>query len=205
MVIAAAAIVAATAGPGVVEYLESARHLKARGDVSVIVSVLWRLMNDVGRLKGRDGTHPSLLVSGGDPPEPYEGGDREWTWPVDGRIVQELSHHLVDNTAGYPMGAGKTRRWRGPYLEGLTTDPWGTRYAVNTACLNVPGTEFVTILVSAGPNHLVETPFRSAVLAANHGDDLVALVSTGKFDAPSSPRGLPESDRLCSGTPERRP
>ena len=203
VVIMAAAIVAATAGPGIVEYLDSARALKARGDVSVIVTSLRQLMYDVGELKGRDGALPSLLVSSGDPPELYKGGDPEWILPVDGRIVQELSHHLVDNTAGYPMGSGKARRWRGPYIEGLTTDPWGTRYSINVGCLNVPATDFVTVLVSAGPNHVIETKFRSAVVADTHGDDLVALVSTGKFEVQPSPGG--PTDSLCSESPARRP
>ena len=63
------------------------------------------------------------------------------------------------------------------YLERLSEDPWGCRYAINTGLLG-NGTGLVTLALSAGPNCIVETPFRMTGLSIP-GDDLVGLLSSG--------------------------
>lgn len=182
VVITAVAIVAGTAGSHIGEYLNVARTIKARGDVHALVTSVTYFLSDVGRLQGANGgPPPSLLVSDGDIPEP--GGDeaRPWTLPMDGRLVQDLYAHMVENTVGY-------RRWRGPYLEGLGADPWGARYGINVGCVAATGTDYVTIVASAGPDGVVNAAFRSKVLTARQSDDLTGIVATGK-DGDAAPRG----------------
>ncbi len=209
IVIAAAAIVAATAPGRISEYVDVARMVKAQGDVRVLAMSVIRLVSDVGRLKGANGALPSLVVSAGDIPEPGTDEARPWALPVDDRLVQELNAHIVDNTVGYPMGRSEGARWRGPYVDGLGADPWGSRYAINVGCLTTAGIGYVTLVISPGPDKVVATPFRSMVMSSTkYGDDVVALVSGGKDrDAVSagrttaSPPGAPVSPmtNLCSG------
>lgn len=209
VVITALAIVAGTAGSHVGEYLNVARTIKARGDVRALVTSVAYFLNDVGgRLQGANGgPPPSLLVSDGDIPEP--GGDegQPWTLPADGRRVQDLYAHMVDNTVGY-------RRWRGPYVEGLGSDPWGARYGINVGCLTATGTGYVTIVMSPGPDGVVDAAFRAKGLPSRQSDDLIGLVSTGK-DGGAPPAGeatgrtpgvptTPVSANLCTGAGQPR-
>lgn len=208
VVITAVAIVAGTAGTHVGEYLNVARTVKARGDVRALVTSVAYFLSDVGRLQGANGgPPPSLLISDGDIPEPGAEEGQPWTLPSDGRLVQDLYAHMVDNTVGY-------RRWRGPYVEGLGSDPWGARYGINVGCLTAAGTGYVTIVMSPGPDGVVDAAFRSRVLPARQSDDLIGLVSTGK-DGGAAPAGdatgrtagvptSPVSANLCTGAGQPR-
>lgn len=202
VVITAVAIVAGTAGSHIGEYLNTARTIKARGDVRALVTSVTYFLSDVGRLQGANGgPPPSLLVSDGDIPEPGDDDTQPWVLPVDGRRVQDLYAHMVENTVGY-------RRWRGPYLEGLGADPWGARYGINVGCLTAAGTDYVTIVTSAGPDGVVNAAFRSKVLTARQSDDLIGMVSTGKdgatapaADAAGRTPGAPSNLCIGSGRP----
>jgi hypothetical protein len=166
----ALSLLTATAAPNIQEYLEMARETKARGDVRVLVVSLTRMLNDVGSIAARAG-RATLLVGPGRAPEAVSTDLLHWS-ASDPPPVQALADHLLTNDAGYPDG-----RWRGPYFEGLSPDPWGCRYAANTGMLgNRDG--LMTIVVSAGPNCIVETPFRMTRLVPA-GDDVVGIVSTG--------------------------
>lgn len=192
VVITAMAVVAGTAGSHMSEYLNVARTIKVRGDESVIVSSVLYFLNDVGRLQGANGgPPPSLLVSDGDAPEPGRDEAQPWALPVDGRLVQDLYAHMVENTVGY-------RRWRGPYLSGLGSDPWGSRYGINVGCLTAAGTGYVTIVMSPGPDGRVDAAFRSRVLLARQSDDQIGLVSTGK-DGGAAPAGGPTDSPDLTG------
>ena len=205
VVIAAIAIVAATAGSHIGAYLNVARTIKAKGDVRALVSSVTALVQDVGTLRGLNGgPPPSLLVGDGDIPQVAGEREEPWALPVDGRQVHDLYSHLVDNSVGYP-------RWRGPYLEGLESDPWGGRYAVNVGCLMAQGTEYVTIAISPGPDGVLDPAFKSKTLPRIQTDDVIGLVSTGKHGAPEpadESRARPEpaqgarvSSNLCAGQP----
>lgn len=196
VVIAAVAIVAATAGSQIGEYLDVARTTKAKGDVRAIVAAVTYFLSDVGRLQSVKGAPPpSLLISDGDIPEPAGDEQQPWTLPADGRVVQDLYAHMVENTVEY-------RRWRGPYLEGLTSDPWGARYAINVGCLTAAGTEFVTIVMSPGPDGVVDAAFRSKGLPPRQSDDLIGMVSTGKNGDAAPTR---EATDRAAGAPITQP
>ena len=209
VVISAAAIVAATAPGRISEYVDIARMVKARGDVRVLAMSVIRLVHDVGRVTGANGAPPSLVVSEGSVPEPGTDEARPWALPVDERLVQELTAHLVDNRAGYQRGRSAGAHWRGPYVDGLGADPWGSRYAVNVGCLTAGGIGYATVVVSPGPDKVVTTPFRSPVIATTqNGDDVIALVSGGADADALSAAGATASSsgalvgptaNLCSG------
>lgn len=69
--------------------------------------------------------------------------------------------------------------WRGPYLDGVRPDPWGNRYMANVLWLAMPefadGSGFMRaiIVLSAGPDEEVDTPFGS-IGGFFHGDDDIA-------------------------------
>ena len=74
--------------------------------------------------------------------------------------------------------------WRGPYLGGpIGPDPWGNRYAVNVRYLD-PGANVAgplagytadVIVLSAGPNGVVETPFEVEGNTPG-GDDIIYIL-----------------------------
>lgn len=177
----ALSILSATAAPNIQEYVDTARLTKARGDVQVLVVSMVRLMVDVGGLAGRPGgagaRAPEVLVGPGDVPDATTPETARWSDPLDQARVGEMTGHLVENTVGYPVGGGAARRWRGPYVMGLSADPWGLRYGMNIGFLN-NREGYVTLVLSAGPNGLVETPFQMTG-GRPYGDDIVGLVRSG--------------------------
>lgn len=179
VVLAAVSIVAATAGGHIGEFLGTARTIKAKGDVRALATSTIQFLNDVGRVKTTGGgAPPSLLVSDGDIPEIADAAAEPWVQPLDGRLVQDLYAHMVENTAGYPMSVAEGGRWRGPYVEGLGTDPWGSRYSINIGCLSVPGGGAMTLVLSPGPDRVIDTAFRSQTLLNRNTDDVVAILAT---------------------------
>jgi hypothetical protein len=92
-------------------------------------------------------------------------------------------------------GVGAFFGWRGPYFNKLNSDPWGTRYSVNTFGLhggNEGGTDnvFMTavICISFGPNKTTDTeanmPGALTQIPAGPGpaymiggDDIAAILS----------------------------
>jgi hypothetical protein len=158
------------------EYLDTAHALKAVGDARVIALSIIRLRLDVGQIGGHQRVRPTLLVSDGNLPEAGEPSTFGWVAPLDNGATQTLTAHLVDNQAGYGTEAvaGGSLRWKGPYLDGLGADPWGSRYAVNVGSFVRRSGQTVVVL-SPGPNKIIETPFEFVGLP-QAGDDVVGLV-----------------------------
>lgn len=174
-IIAATSILSATATPQIHQYLESARGVKAAGDTRVIAISLLRLTSDVGRVRLSGAVAPTLLVTDGEIPQTPSPATRSWALPLDGRTVQPLASHLIDNAANYP---NEPPRWRGPYMTGLSADPWGKRYAVNVGLMD-GNTGAVVFVLSPGPNGIVETPFEAVGLKTG-GDDVVGVIGRGQ-------------------------
>lgn len=171
VVVATMSVLTATAAPNLQEYLETARMTKATGDVRVIAMSLFRLTSHVGHPR-RGADRADLLVSEGEIPTAAAVNVRPWTLPVDHKGVQNLADHLVDNAAAY------TSRWRGPYMERLSPDPWGARYAANVGYLMIPGGHAV-LVISAGPNGILETPIAATGLRVG-GDDVAGVLGRGR-------------------------
>jgi hypothetical protein len=175
-VIGAVSVLTATAAPHLQEYIDIAHQTKALGDVKVIAVSILRLWNDVGRIGGTQRVRPALLVTDGTLPQDSGPSTLRWTAPLDEGGTQSLAAHLLDNAAGYPVDGRYPRRWRGPYQDGLSADPWGSRYAINVGGFEGPAGQTIVVL-SAGPNRIVETPFMMTGLHTG-GDDVAALVAS---------------------------
>lgn len=76
--------------------------------------------------------------------------------------------------------------WRGPYFDQINTDPWGTRYAINTFGLHYSDYRYTfstaVVCFSAGPNKSADTGMNQPAGEApfgwvTGGDDMVAILS----------------------------
>lgn len=184
IVLAAVGILVSVLAPVVMAVGSQAAYVRAERDEAAIRDAMLRLLSDTGVVKirtaGQAGLPVQLLVSDGDIPA-LNGGDAGWTRPLaDTGVVDRLDHHLlVNQPAGRPEHAWARPRlpyspgWRGAYLTGPAgSDPWGSRYAVNVGFL---GTRDDVVVLSAGPNRAVDSPFQQRALAPLH-DDLALLV-----------------------------
>ena len=177
-------IVAGAVAPAVQDYISEARFTRALHDTHAIATAVSRFEGDVlgQSTKDRGWATFDMLVGAGTVPTVGAGGDAAWLAPVGSAKVGSLDDQLVTNAAGYgsfpPRQTNWVRGWHGPYLEaGIGPDPWGHRYAINVNALS-NGTS-CTVVVSAGPNGLIETPFQGLVIIPG-GDDLVALVAPAR-------------------------
>lgn len=176
-------VLTAAISPGIVDYVNDARHIKAQSDVRVIASSLARFAFDVGAQAKRPGGFGTLevLVGSGRTPAVADGGDARWAIEVDGTSAGWLDDHLVTNKVAYertPFRTLAARGWSGPYIEaGAGADPWGNRYAVNVGSF-AAGDGADIVVLSAGPNGTVDTPFKRDGLAPG-GDDIIGLIGSG--------------------------
>jgi len=93
--------------------------------------------------------------------------------------------HLRINGRNYVESqTGPSNGWNGPYIgKPLGADPWGHAYLINTGFLRgLPPrggrcTNCAVYAISAGPNGVVDTPFRQPLANANLlGDDLAVRI-----------------------------
>lgn len=173
-------ILTGTVAPAMNDYIEEAKLVRAHHDVRTLGVTLVRFFNDVGfegEMKGGWAAY-DLLVGAGAVPDSAGHGADGWIAAV-GTTVGLLDDHVISNTAGY--AEYRQRRpfgWRGPYLQNpVGPDPWGYRYAVNVSAMR--SARWNTIVLSAGPNGLVESRFALDGLPTL-GDDIVSLVSSGE-------------------------
>jgi len=174
IILAATSVLTATAAPSIMDYVAQARSIKASGDIQVLVSAVSRLMFDVGRLSAAGAESPEMLVGPGEAVEAASPDTQPWTAGPDGGRVQNLEDHLVTNTVGYKSrgAAGFSKGWGGPYVDKVPVDPWGHRYEVN-----IGSSGGVMLMLSAGPDGRVETPFSAPGLRVG-GDDVVGLLGS---------------------------
>ncbi len=90
----------------------------------------------------------------------------------------DLDEILVRNVPGYTT-AGRFK-WRGPYLDELSSDPWGNAYLVNTKSLRF-GAKEAGFVLSAGPNGTIETTFQQTTGSGSSavsigGDDIATRI-----------------------------
>ncbi|MBI1875924.1 MAG: prepilin-type N-terminal cleavage/methylation domain-containing protein [Acidobacteria bacterium] len=184
IVIAAAAILFSVLTPVVMAVTDQTTRLRAERDAATLRDALLQLLQDTGAIRvrtaGEEGQLVYLLVSDGDTPT-LGGGDAGWTRPLTANgVIDLLERHLVSNS---PSGDPKPRwnlpsgpraaGWRGAYLRGpIEADPWGGRYAVNVGFF---GTHSDVVVLSAGPNRAVDSPYGESGFRAL-GDDIAVLV-----------------------------
>lgn len=182
MVVSAVSLLGAVARPVVVDYVNQAKLVRAHQDAHTIGVAFLRFADDVAtqvRMPKGWGTY-DVMVSEGEEPAVGAGGDSRWL--ASSERIGRLTEHLVTNGPQYapaPAQLNMVRAgWRGPYIaNGVGADPWGHRYAVNVKALR-SGRGLDTVVLSAGPNGVIETTFEGDGMIAG-GDDVVALVSSG--------------------------
>jgi hypothetical protein len=178
-ILTALTILSGVAAPAVSDYVEDAKLVRARSDVRTLAVSLVRLFNDVGGEQARRATWADhdLLVGAGDAPEAGSRSAQDWARANGSARVGHLDDHLITNQAEYRTRDGRALTgWRGAYLQDpVSSDPWGHRYAVNIAVMR--GRHHDTVVLSAGSNGVVESPFEQDGLPMA-GDDLVAVVSS---------------------------
>lgn len=168
------------------------RIARAERDARMIADAVERFERDLGTLPAwrraedwraaREEARIDLLVGPGDTPKFAPEALAGW---ASGR-VDTLAGQLVDDAPGYGRVAddeARARRWRGPYLPRPPgPDPWQNRYMANVGALVAARSAASTerpalVILSAGPNGIVETPY---VLSPRDprpgGDDVLALV-----------------------------
>lgn len=186
-IIAAASLLTAAVKPAVSDYVTNARAVKATHDARTIATAFVRLAGDVRGSARQEGgfARYSLLVSDGQIPKAGPGGDSAWLMGSMARRPARAAQGRVGLLEDFLVGSRDSAwqaptGWRGPYIdETISADPWNRRFAVNVETFFRSGRN-ETVVLSAGPNGLVETRFAGTGIRAG-GDDLVALVSAGGF------------------------
>ena len=177
-ILTALAVLSSAAAPAISDYVDDAKLVVARHDVATLAVTLVRLSQDVGgerTIAGGWATY-DLLAGPGRAPQAAGGASAPWARAGGDDALGALDDHLVRNVPGYAparVGGG----WRGAYLQKpIGADPWRGRYAVNVAALRRDGADM--LVLSAGPDGVVATPFVADGIAAS-GDDIVALSASG--------------------------
>ena len=188
VVLAVIVTLALILAPSIANSINEARVARARNDCQTIASGIYQFYRDTGFFPvwklsqdggaGTPANRLQVLVSQGN--VPAEDVPSLWTTGVAG----SLSDQLVTNAPGYTLRSAVSQfGWNGPYFSSqLMADPWGNRYAVNAALVDLsPGAATISgqakmavWVLSAGPNGIVETPFAASILTAVRpgGDDI---------------------------------
>lgn len=183
------AVLSAAVAPVASRTLDRARLTRARADVVMLKDGMLAMLDEMSQfnLYTTDGTNNGpivyMLVSDGDiPRELGPDGDARWQDAVDTvtGVVDFFERHLVtNNPGGNPANAYPTdiqNPWRGPYFAGpVDADPWGNRYACNTRWIkDIPKSNDVVVL-SAGPDEIVNTAWEKDGITPG-GDDIVVIM-----------------------------
>ncbi len=164
IVVAVISLLVAILVPAIGNYMDTARHVKARRDVEVIALTLTRLRIDIGQSCLRRDAASSctktnrvdLLESDG--PDvissdvtaaSFSNGEINGgsiNWHNDGGTAATMRDQFVLNTPVYPTpreniashpGSFRVPGWRGAYLTApIGPDPWGKKYLMNTVFLS---------------------------------------------------------------------
>jgi len=185
-VLAVASLLTSVLAPAIGDFVNGARLVKARSDMQVIAVGLTRFAFDVSLQRNTSGSWSGfdVLVGAGQTPAPGDTDASPWTAELSTGRAGQLDDYLVRNQAGDErrtarFGGGMfSRGWAGPYLDaGVGPDPWGYRYAVSVRHL-VDGSGWDAVVLSAGPDAIVETAFNSRAASTDSGD-LGCLLAPG--------------------------
>ena len=180
-ILTAFTILGGLTAPAIYDYVEDARLIRARHDATTIAVSLVRLFADVGPERSRPKGWASydVLIGAGVAPAAIEEVTTAWAIPASSSGVGLIDDQLVRNTGEYTRYRTSARiGWRGPYVQKtVDADPWGHRYAVNVSALRTPGSD--TLVLSAGPDGIVATPFDADGLTEGQDDIAALVVSSG--------------------------
>jgi prepilin-type N-terminal cleavage/methylation domain-containing protein len=170
VILAVISILVAILTPTVLKYIEEAQTNRAEADVRVMNAALNDVIKDTGQYPGDKLTGRTFICGPGT--QPSTG----IVWCT-GSNYRQLSNHLIINNPDEDGTSGEASddyrpsgkfRWKGPYVQSLNEDPWGTAYAINASTL-VGGNTNPTWVMSAGPNSVFDTATTATSLS---GDDI---------------------------------
>jgi prepilin-type N-terminal cleavage/methylation domain-containing protein len=162
-VIVVAGIIAILAGilvPLIFKEIDESKKTRAWADIRSISSAMFVMKKDTGYWPIKDDVSSytcTLLNGAGNQPQ---GTDTKWPTALAGNGGL-FDNHLMTNAFGY-------NNWQGPYIAGVTADPWGNQYLSNIGVMAIQGTTPCWI-ISAGPNGTLETAESGGSLG---GDDI---------------------------------
>jgi type II secretory pathway pseudopilin PulG len=176
VVLAIIAVLAAIITPMIGSYVDRARVSTARADVRAIATAIvqfstdtrnWPIYVDISDIP--DGDLYDALASDGDVAA-INGSlatGAQWTGGTIGDLRAVINQNSISLTTTGP------RAWNGPYMNDVSTDPWGTKYYFNSGNLG-PGIDRAVFVLSAGPDKTIDTEYNQAFDAAFvvGGDDL---------------------------------
>jgi prepilin-type N-terminal cleavage/methylation domain-containing protein len=180
-VIVAIAVVAILAGvitPSVIKHIEDSRRARALSDCEVIGTAIASFYKDLGKFPNLTLTPATdvILVGSGAIPTATANGTTLWASdPTSAANADLFTYHLTQNkpknvaTTVYPS-VGEFI-WRGPYQGTFPADPWGNRYAANLGAAT--NSTYSVVVLSAGPDGIVQTAFNLANTASATGDDII--------------------------------
>lgn len=202
VVIAVVALLSAIIVPLVARQIDDAKISRARNECLVLASTVLKFYSDVGlfpasSVNGSSRADNALarLVSGtaviysedGGPAYGYASTSND-DWYDDGldgtanavESIDLFDNHFNSNT---PIGSTTVLyptsgefRWRGPYLNKVSKDPWGHYYVCNIDAAFTSGNR-QCVVISAGPNGDFDTAVDpAATVTGPSGDDIWSVV-----------------------------
>jgi general secretion pathway protein G len=178
VVIAVVALLAAIMTPLIAKNIDDAKTGRAENEAEVIAAAVGNFYKDVGRWPTMDAAGAyngvTTLVSGNAAAPGIAINSNGWVSDASGASIDYLDNHLLDNT---PKGAATYQAtgrnaWHGPYLDTAPVDPWGTPYMINIAATDSTSTSHKALVISAGPNGVMDTAFATTRTALPGGDDI---------------------------------
>jgi len=178
VVIAVVALLAAIMTPLIAKNIDDAKLGRAENEAEVIAAALGNFYKDVGRWPTMDAASAyngvTTLVSGNAANPGTAVNSNGWVSDTSTATVDFLDNHLADNNpkgaATYPT-AGRLA-WRGPYINQVPLDPWGTPYVVNIQATDSGATPTKGLVLSPGPNGVVDTAFNTTRTTQPANDDI---------------------------------
>ncbi len=178
VVIAVVALLAAIMTPLIAKNIDDAKMGRAENEAEVIAAAVGNFYKDVGRwpTMGSAGTYNGVttLVTGNSTVAGATISSNGWVSSTTGASVDFLENHLLNNTpkgaAAYPTsGSGA---WEGPYLSAAPLDPWGSPYMINIAATDATSSSHKGLVISSGPNGVMDTAFATTRTSLPGGDDI---------------------------------
>ena len=133
-------VLAAIAIPTYTAFREKAKIAQAKSDVRNIQLAIEQLANDTNK----------------------------WPGPIDaGQTSGKQVWDLNSDDAGLVQGSKKFTNWRGPYMQSVAKDPWGSDYFFD-GNYTIAGTKYA-VVGSFGPNKCCQN--------SSDSDDIIAKLS----------------------------
>jgi len=153
VILAVIGILAAVLTPMLTSYINDAKERRAESDVRTIGAAICAFNKDLRKWPIWESTTASDPV---DVLYSQAGNDAAVATGIsfDTSTNDFLEDQLITNAPGYST-KGK-RKWRGPYLESINSDPWGHRYYVSVIGLQPGKSNYAAFVLSAGPNGTID-------------------------------------------------